>query len=102
MESNSIPRARTLRVEGISPGSTAEQLKELFHPEDRPGLQVRSIAPAVDDYGPEVRNCTATISYQRLDREEYLPRLLDENVTVDKDFHGFTPLNEPQEPIAAE
>lgn len=72
-------------MKGISRGSTAEQVKQLFHPEDRPGAQVRSIAPAVDDYGPDVRNCTATVSYKQYDGEEDLPRLLDDNVIIDKE-----------------
>ena len=57
------PRPLTFRVEEIPAGTTAEQLQQRFHPEDNPGVRVRSIVPAVDDHdsGEEL---TATFLYQ--------------------------------------
>ena len=58
--------------------------------------------PAVDNYELDVREYTATISFQASNRSVLSPRLLDENLSIDCEFHGFTPLHHPQEPIAAE
>ena len=73
-----------------------------FYTEDQPRIRVRSIAPAVDNYELDIREYTATVSFQTVNQSVLSPRLLDEDISVDCDFHGFTPLNHPQEPIAAE
>lgn len=95
-------RPLTFRVENIPPGTTAEELIKYFYAEDQPRIRVRSIVPAVDSYELDIRECTATVTFQAVDPRVLSPRLLDEDISIDCDFHGFTPLNHPQEPIAAE
>ena len=94
-------RPWTFRVENIPPETTPERLKAYFHTEDQPYIQVRSIVPAVDceDLDGEL---TATISFQTWDETVTAPRVLDDTISVDSDFHGFTPLSHPKGPIAAE
>ena len=92
----------TFRAENLPPQITAEELKKLFYTEDQPRIEVRSIAPAVDSYELDVQQCTATVTFQALSATVLPPRVLDDDISVDGDFHGFTPLNRPQEPIAAE
>lgn len=59
--------------------------------------------PAVDNYEQDVQEYTATVQFQSLDPTVLSPRVLDDDeISVDNDFHGFTPLNHPEEPIAAE
>ena len=101
MEAARTLRAWTFRVENIPPETTAERLKDYFHTEDQPYIQVRSIVPAVDCEGPD-GELTATISFQTRDETITAPRVLDDTISVDSDFHGFTPLSQPKGPIAAE
>ena len=102
MESVSPNRPLTFRVENIPPGTTAEQLQKYFYTEDQPRIRIKSIVPAVDNYELDVREFTATITFQALNQGALSPRLLDDDISIDCDFHGFTPLNNPSEPIAAE
>ena len=101
MEAARTMRPWTFRVENIPPKTTAETLKGYFHTEDQPYIQVRSIVPAVDceDLDGEL---TATISFQTRVETITAPRVLDDMISVDSDFHGFTPLSQPTGPIAAE
>ena len=102
MESDTPIRPMTFRVENIPLGTTADQLKKFFYLEDQPRIKVRSIVPAADNYELDVQEYTATISFQAPNSMVPMPRMLDDNISIDNDFHGFTPLNQPQEPIAAE
>lgn len=102
MESTAPIRPLTFRVENIPPGTTAEQLKKYFYTEDQPRVQVRSIVPAVDSYEQDIQEYTATVTFQAPNRMVPSPRVIDDNLSIDSDFHGFTPLNQPQDPIAAE
>ena len=94
-------RPWTFRVENIPPKTTAEDLKGYFHTEDQPYIRVRSIAPAVDCEAFD-GELTATISFQSRDGTATAPHVLDDTISVDGDFHGFTPLSQPKGPIAAE
>ena len=94
-------RPWAFRVEGIPEGTTVQQLKEYFHPDDRSDLQVKSIAPAVDNYDHH-GELTATISFVAVDPMVTAPRILDDTISIDDKFHNLTPLNQPKEPIAAE
>lgn len=100
MDSTHSSRPRTFRVENIPPGTTPESLKKLFSTEDQPHVVVRSIVPAVDSDDLY----TATVLFHAPNQTVTTPRLLDndDGIEVDSEFHGFTPLNHPQEPIAAE
>ena len=102
MESVSPNRPFTFRVENIPPGTTAEQLQKYFCTEDQPGIRIRSIVPAVDNYELDVQEFTATVTFQAVNRSVLSPRLLDDDISIDCDFHGFTPLYHPSGPIAAE
>lgn len=102
MDSTLRNRPFTFRVESIPPGTTPEELIKYFYTEDQPRIQVRSLVPAVDSYELDIRECTATVSFQAVNQSVVSPRLLDEDISIDGDFYGFTPLNQPQEPIAAE
>ncbi len=102
MESTPSNRPRTFRVENIPPGTTAEGLKELFYTEDQPRIEVRSIAPAVDSYELDIQAYTATVLFHSHNQTATAPRVLDDDISVDSDFHGFTPLNHPQAPVVAE
>ena len=102
MESMSPSRPLTFRVENIPPHTTAEQLKSHFYTEDQPGIRTRSIVPAVDNYELDVQELTATVTFQASNGSVLSPRLLDDDISIDCDFYGFTPLNHPSEPIAAE
>lgn len=101
MEAAQTIRPWTFRVEKIPSETTAERLKRYFHTEDQPYIQVRSIVPAVDREGLD-GELTATISFQTRDGTLTAPRVLDDTISVDSDFHGFTPLSQPKGPIAAE
>ena len=103
IETNSTGRPWTFRVENIPPETTKEDLKKRFHHEDQPYLQVRSFVPAVDNDEKDIQEYTATVLFQNPDSTILSPRLLDDDdITIDSDFHGFTPLTNPTEPIAAE
>ena len=95
-------RLLTVRVENIPPGTTAEELKKYFYTEDQPRIEVRSIVPAVDNYDLDIQEYTATITFQPLNLAVPLPRIIDDTISVDRDFHGFTPLNHPQESTVVE
>lgn len=102
MEANNLPRPLTFRVENIPCGTTAEGLKKHFHIDDQPYVDVRSFAPAIDsaDAGTEH---TATILFQPPNKLIQEPRInLESSLSIDREFHGFTPLNDPSGPIAAE
>ena len=100
MSSTHSNRPRTFRVENIPSGTTPEDLKKFFYTEDQPHIEVRSIVPAVDTYDLY----TATVLFHAPNLTVTTPRLIneDDGICVDDEFHGFTPLNHPQEPIAAE
>ena len=102
-EMTSTGRPWTFRVENIPPDTTAEDLKKRFHTEDQPYIQVQSLVPAVDNDEKDIQEYTATILFQNPDPAILSPRLLDDDdITIDSDFHGFTPLTSSTEPIAAE
>lgn len=94
-------RSRCVRIQNIPHGTTREELKQdYFDPRDHSDIFVRSIAPAPDRSAVNgTYGClTATVTW---DGHHEL-RSLRNNVSIDEDFHGFTPLNTPREPIAAE
>jgi hypothetical protein len=102
MESIIPSRPKTFRVENIPPGTTAEGLKKLFYTEDQPRIEVRSIGPAVDSYDLNIQEYTATVTFEPPNQMLASPRTVDATISVDSDFHGFTPLNHSEEPISIE
>jgi len=100
MGDSTASRIWAFRVEDIPPGTTYEGLKKFFHEDDQPGVQVKSLVPAVDaglDGG-----LTATISFKPEAISVQKPRLLDKNTIINDKFFGFTPLFHPEGPIVAE
>lgn len=90
------------RVQNIPAGTTREQLLIHFSKEDRSFIQVESFAPAADNKG-ENGDLTATLSFSAPDAATRAPLPKKGNgITVDKDFYGLTPLNQPQESIDAD
>ena len=94
-------RSLTFRVEHIPAGTTEEELVQYFYPSDRPFLWVRSLVPAVDNHDLSGK-LIATVEFQSRGGGNREPRLLSSDVSIDKDFHGLTPLYQPKGPIAAE
>lgn len=88
-------------VEHIPQGTTAEQSKESFDPDDRPCIRVRSIVPVVRNHDSAGER-TASIAFQASNNLVRFPRLLDDNLSIDSDLYGFTPLNQPKESVVAD
>lgn len=85
------------RIENIkSEHRTAEQVKNLFHSDDKPHITIRLLAPS--DAGLNNIDYTAIVDFH-VDGE---PRLDHRGYVLDKTFEGFTTLNEPKQPVAAE
>lgn len=88
-------RPLTWRVENIPQGVTAATLKQYFHSDDRHFIQVKSLVPDVNNYDG-TGTSTATILFSP--PEPRNPRIdpgdIGEELMLDKDFIGFTPLNE--------
>jgi hypothetical protein len=96
-------RPLTWRVENIPQGTTAANLKQCFHSDDRQFIQVKSLVPDVNNYDG-TGALTATILFSPPEPRE--PRVDDggigEELEIDKDFIGFTPLNETSSNASAE
>src|ERR1700733_105246 len=86
-------RPWTYRVEHVPTGTSPSQLIEKFLANDRSNIKVRSLVPAI-----EKGKLIATISYPS---SRPPPKTVDEDLEVDREFIGLTPLNTPQEPILA-
>lgn len=100
MGDSTASRIWAFRVEDIPAGTTYEGLKTSFHKDDQPGIQVKSLVPAVD---PGLNGgLTATISFEPDAVSVQKPRLLDKNLIIDDKFFGFTPLFHPEGPVVAE
>ncbi|KAK3112466.1 hypothetical protein LTR53_011243 [Teratosphaeriaceae sp. CCFEE 6253] len=86
-------RGLTYRVEYVPHGWGRQTLRSAFHPDDTQYLEVRSLTPDVTNYdgtGYQVATIYFSLSTQRE------PRLRDDDsdLVLDKNFLGFTPLNE--------
>jgi hypothetical protein len=96
-------RPLTWRVENIPQGTTEMSLKQCFHSDDRQFIQVKSLVSDVNNYDG-TGTLTATILFSAPEQRE--PRIdpggIGEELNLDKDFIGFTPLNEASCDAAAE
>jgi len=92
---------RAIRIENIPQYSEPPvDPLEFFEPQDRDKLVVKSVAPAVHvEYGDEVEY-VATLASRSADLDFESLSLNSDEVTLDYDFHGFTPLNSPRDPVA--
>lgn len=93
---------KTYRVENIPAGFTKEELLDCFDDLDRPHVLIRSLAPAITEPATNPEELTATITLTGTDKYSDPPELLDEDIWVDDEFLGFTPLNWPKDPTVAE
>jgi hypothetical protein len=84
------------RIQGINIGATKEEILGYFDESEKPRLSVKTLCPSVDD---PYRNLTATIEYTHdADALEHIPQLRDDvrdELCIDCDFNGFTPLYAP-------
>lgn len=85
------PKPLTYRVEGIPAGTTEAALVKKFHTDDRAHIKVRSLVPDVDNYDG-TGTLTATILFDASSSRRPRPDE-SEDLEVDKDFQGLTPLN---------
>jgi len=88
------------RVENIPPNATAEDVIHFFDSRDRPYLLVRSLVPSVESFG--LGELTATVMFSPPNDMFLGPRVINDDISIEKDFHGFTPLNEPIGAVTAE
>jgi hypothetical protein len=104
MEASQPPKAFTWRVKEIPSGTSKRELERYFSEQDRVRITVGSLFQGVDG-GDQM---TATILFRPdPDRPEAKPRFdsyAPDEMEVDRDFFGFTPLYCPPEgtPVAAE
>lgn len=101
--SERIPKLLDYRVENIAESTGWDDVQNLFKPEDRPWIHLRSLAPARCQ-GLGQRFQTATIEFSCQPNSPSQAPELDQPppLVVDKNFEGFTPLNDPKEPVVAE
>ena len=97
-------RTMTYKVEFIPNYIPLEKVTELFSFVDSKRVAVRSYAPSIGGMGRGSR--TATVEFSSLVRNSKGPDLSSEaaamNVTVDRRFQGWTPLNYPAAAANAE
>jgi ankyrin repeat protein/pimeloyl-ACP methyl ester carboxylesterase len=86
------------RIEGVPQGASEASLVGSFTPDQRPRLTITSLCESVDAGTNEL---TATVVYRRHNFED-VPHLLDNRMTIDSHFFGFTPLFTPKGSIDAD
>ncbi|KAG8361811.1 hypothetical protein FVEN_g134 [Fusarium venenatum] len=99
MSDTRIPRNKPIcyRIENLKiEHRTPEQVKNLFHSDDKPHITVRLLAPS--DTGFNDTDYTAIVDFH----VQGEPRLDYHGYVLDKTFEGFTTLNEPKQPVAAD
>ena len=88
-------RPLTWRVENIPQGTTPARLVQCFHSDDRPFIQVKSLVSDVNNYDG-TGTLTATLLFSPPGPSLRDPRIdpgdVGDELTLDKDFIGFTPL----------
>ena len=89
------------RLENIPLGTTRNELEAFFQEEDRPYLTIKSLVPAVDNYD-QAGDLIAVVIYRPNGSCHPQPRLFNETISMDQDFHGLTPLYQPHGAIEAE
>lgn len=96
------------RVEGLPHDTTLKDVHNYlrFDPSVDMQLVARSVAPLIDGQPNELKVATVDfIPPSGWNPSVPLPVLKGrggDRVVVDQTFYGFTPLNEPQEPVALE
>lgn len=102
---NSKPRPLTYRVQEIPFNWGKKKLKAAFCEADRPYVTVKSLVPDVMNYhnNDGTDTLTATVLFSPPEPRE--PSLLIKwkaELELDRDFGGFTPLNDPKDDVSGE
>ncbi|KFY05771.1 hypothetical protein V492_08307 [Pseudogymnoascus sp. VKM F-4246] len=93
-------RPLTWRIQSIPADFTEERLKSCFHTDDKKCIEIKSLAPDVTNYDGD-GTLTATILFSPQEPRE--PRAEEHSdFDIDKDFIGFTPLNNPGKDVCAD
>ncbi|KAL5352483.1 hypothetical protein ACLOAV_002431 [Pseudogymnoascus australis] len=93
-------RPLTWRIQSIPGDFTEERLKSCFHTDDKKCIEIKSLVPDVTNYDGD-GTLTATILFSpREPREPRAEEYID--FDIDKDFIGFTPLNNPGQDVYAD
>ncbi|KFX91076.1 hypothetical protein V490_06092 [Pseudogymnoascus sp. VKM F-3557] len=95
-----VPRPLTWRIQTIPAGFTEEALKLCFYVADRDYIEIKSLVPDVSNYDGE-GTLTATILFSPPERREPRAEAIYD-FDIDKDFIGFTPLNNPDKDVCAD
>lgn len=90
----------TWRVQNIPPGFTETRLRACFHSDDKQYIEIKSLAPDVGSYD-DGGSLTATMLFTHPEPGKE-PRADHDDLEIDKDFIGFTPLNTPEKDVCAE
>ena len=98
------PKPLTYRVQNIPLETTEENFKfSYFTAQDRDYIKIKSWSLSIDSSEDEFRSYTATIFFYPPMKREL--ETIGDNINLDKDFLGFTPLFTPpmeKGPILAE
>jgi hypothetical protein len=92
------PKPMLYRIENIPQDASEASLVESFKPDEQPRLSVTSLCESVE---ADTNKLTATVIYRRGDYED-VPHLLNDRMTIDREFFGFTPLYTPKGRIEAD
>jgi pimeloyl-ACP methyl ester carboxylesterase len=92
------PKPMLYRIEYVPQDVSEASLVGSFKPDERPRLSVTSLCESVE---PGTDKLTATVVYRRRGHED-VPHLLNDRMTIDRDFFGFTPLYTPKGRIEAD
>ncbi|KAH0541634.1 hypothetical protein FGG08_003924 [Glutinoglossum americanum] len=95
-------RSLTFRVENIPRGWTKGQLWGCFRPKDRPRIEIKSLVPAIDNIDGRGEQTATLLFNPPSDEPTSGPGVIDDTISVDSGFIGFTPLYVPTGPVAAD
>ncbi|OBT80115.1 hypothetical protein VF21_01204 [Pseudogymnoascus sp. 05NY08] len=93
-------RPLTWRIQNIPADFTEARLKSCFHSDDKKCIEIKSLVPDVSNYDGD-GTLTATMLFSPQEPRE--PRAEEyDDFDMDKDFIGFTPLNNPGGDVCAD
>ncbi|KAJ0415184.1 hypothetical protein BJY00DRAFT_293831 [Aspergillus carlsbadensis] len=101
------PRPLAYRVQEVPSNWDKTKLKAAFSTVDRPYVTVKSLVPDVMNYGYHnddgTDTLTATVLFSPPEpRELSLNRKWKADLELDRDFSGFTPLNDPKSDVSGD
>lgn len=94
----------TWRVQNIPEGISGDDLIGMFHSDDRVNIEIKSLVPDVDNYDGTGTQTATFLFKAPVGTEPRLDTHHASNVSleIDKEFHGFTPLNKVGVDVSAE